>query len=430
MQDFKVIIQKYFEGLCCMKIAIVGGGISGLLAAWLLDGLADIQLFESQDRLGGHAYTYNLSVEGKVIPVEMGFEFFNEKMFPNLCKLLQVLAIATRDFQLTYAFHVQQSPNAIVMPPLQKSALFWRSLLPGPLSKLLQCSYVIAKARDIVRNSPKGLTLEQFLNDLYITTNFKETFFYPLLAAGWGVPIDEFKKFSAHDVLAWMVQNGSSGTWKEIVAGTASYIDALTKSLLADIHLSSKIVALYKEGAYYKLQDAHGNYFYADHVILATNAYQANKLLQQLDLTQIAQAALSKVDYFRTAIAVHADHRFMPMRKADWSIANVCFDGKSSNLTIYKEWKSSFPHFRSWLVSPLFLPQPLYELKHFYHAKVTPEYFESQQLLETVQGKDNLWFAGIYTTGIDSHESSIVSAIRIVERLMPHSDRLNQLIGK
>jgi uncharacterized protein len=147
----------------------------------------------------------------------------------------------------------------------------------------------------------------------------------------------------------------------------------------------------------------------------------------------LSKPALNQIECFATTLAVHGDQSFMPKNKSDWSVTNVWYDGKKSAITVYKSWKSATPIFRSWLLyngNKEKLPKPIYALEHFHHQKVTPLYFQMQNELQKYQGIDNLWLAGAYMHDIDSHESAIVSALKVVEQLAPNSERFKMLVYK
>jgi predicted NAD/FAD-binding protein len=138
---------------------------------------------------------------------------------------------------------------------------------------------------------------------------------------------------------------------------------------------------------------------------------------------------LQLFEYLASTLAVHGDHRYMPTDKKYWCNSNVEYNGTNSSLTIYNHWQLGPPIFRSWLMPGFPQPEPLYAVEHFFHAKPTVNYFKAQELLAPLQGRDSVWFAGMYTTGIDSHESAILSAINIAQKLAPGSERLASLLA-
>ncbi len=416
-----------------MNVGIIGGGAAGLLTAWLLDKDCNVILFEQQDRLGGHAHTVYVSIDETIIPIEAAFEFFSSGAFPHLCRLLKILEVPIRSYPVTYTFYTKKNNDIYVLPPVYRTNISWKTLNPSRLFNILQLKYALDKGHQIINSGDTTTTLEQFADRLMLTSSFKNNFFYPFLAGGWGLPVQDFKTFAAYDILTWVIDNSVSDIkpyhWYEIIDGTAEYIKALIAGLSkTQIKLSTKITQVDRSSAGYTIRTTDGSLFDVDHLIVATSSYQAQNLLKSLQEARAARDALGMIDYFRAHIAIHGDPTFLPKDKADWSIINVCYEGTYSCITVHKPWKTKARVFRSWLVPEAPLPQPLYSLQHYYHPKVNAAYFKAQKLIQSVQGHHNIWFAGMYTKGIDSHESAITSALSIARQLAPDSDRLSQFV--
>jgi len=196
----------------------------------------------------------------------------------------------------------------------------------------------------------------------------------------------------------------------------------------ATINTATEITKISYDGKQYHIIDAHGNTCLVDHIIVATNALQAVNMLKNIGHAQDVMSILSKIEYIQAFLAVHNDLRFLPKKRSDWSVSNIMYDGTFSTLTIYKKWKYQVPFLRSWLLPTFEKPQDIIALEEYYHAKPTPAYFNVQNVLKPLQGKNNLWFAGIYTMGIDSHESALASAIPIACALKPDAQRLKLLL--
>lgn len=209
--------------------------------------------------------------------------------------------------------------------------------------------------------------------------------------------------------------------WYEVEQGVSFYIKALSDQLTkSKINLNYKIDNVSYDGQQYFINGS----ICVDHLIIATNAHDASGIIQKIHPLNDLKDILDKVEYVHTTIAIHSDKRFMPDKK-NWSVANVYNDGINSMLTIYKDKDLKIPVFRSWVFKDSIYPDKLYAIKKYKHAKPNIKYFEAQKALEELQGKNNLWIAGLYTHDIDSHESAIVSAIKIAQKLAPESDRLN-----
>lgn len=412
-----------------MKIGIIGAGISGLTAAWLLDKDFEITLFEQRDRIGGHAHTCYIEDGDKTIPIETGFEFFNKKMFPNFFKILKILNIPTRDYSFTYTFFTND--RELILPPIQNGHVFWNSFTPRNIVDLIQLKYLINNSFDIVKFQNITTTLKEFTDKLWLSKKFKDNLFFPLFCAGWGANHQEFRNDVAYNLLSWIIKNHEMGmqpsVWSEVTDGATSYINAMRKQInKAEIKLNSSISNITYEGKNYIIHTNDGIYE-CEHLILATNAYQANNLLKNIEHVHDLKFALNKIEYLKATIAVHEDKRFMPQKEENWSVANVCYNDLNSTLTVYKKWKSERPFFRSWLFPSMPTPEKIHCLQHYYHARPNINYFEAQNLISNLQGKQNIWLAGVYTYDIDSHESAIVSAIKIAQKLNPESERLDSL---
>jgi predicted NAD/FAD-binding protein len=244
---------------------------------------------------------------------------------------------------------------------------------------------------------------------------------------------DEFEGFSAYNVLSYYVLNRPSGIstkpWIEVEGGTQAYIRALAQALTqTQIKFPATITHLAHAGNVYVVHLDDGSTYECDHLVLATNAYEARALLAPLDGWEVLTRLLGSFEYFKTTIAIHGDQRLMPARQEHWSVVNMRADGTRSYTTIWKPWKSRVPIFRSWVPSENHLPEPLFALATYYHPKVTPAYFQAQAKLASFQGQNHLWLAGIYTHAIDCHESAVLSAIKIARQLAPHSPRLKALL--
>ncbi len=414
-----------------MKVGIIGGGAAGLLTTWLLEQSCDVILFEQKDVLGGHARTIYIDLEGKKVPIEIGFEFFNKLMFPNFCKLLKILDIQTEAYPLSFSFFKPENDHAVVLPPIQKK-IFWYDFLPSNLLNLIQLKYLMYKSAKIIKDIDTSITLESFLNNLKLTSTFKNDFFLPLFAAGWGAKPQEFKTFAAYNILSWIMKNESMGLknckWLEIVDGVSVYINSLGSQInKAKIITSSNILKITYNNNKYIIEQKNNFIHEVDHLIIATNASDAAKLLSNIEHAKPLYNSLNKIEYIDAKVAIHSDIRFMPKYQSEWSISNIIYNGIDSTLTFYKKWKSKKPIFRSWLYPSFFTPENIYAIEDFKHAKPNLDYFKSQKTIENLQGRNNLWLAGLYTHDIDAHESAVVSAIKVAKRLAPDSERLKKL---
>ena len=378
--------------------------------------------------------TYVKTPQGSVA-AETGFEFFNNAMFPHFMRLLNILQVPIQEYPFSYTFFSEKDNNIYMLPPIRKGKIFWHMFGPSKLFTMLQLKYLLNKSKTLVKEKNAVPTLQEFLDSVWLTDSFKNDFFVPIFCSGWGVTPEMFKTFSAYNLMAWEINNQKMGLqscpWNEIPGGVSSYIAALVGQIRrSGLNTSTGINTIAHDGTHYTLVDDAGNKHVVDHLIIATNAHEARDLVKQIPESAAVSAALNKVKYIHATIAIHGDARFMPKDKADWSIANVWYDGTNSTLTTHKPWRSTIPLFRSWLMPGFPQPEPTYSIDSYYHAEITPAYFQAQQELALVQGQHNLWMAGLYTHDIDSHESALTSALKIAKKIAPESARYKLLCDK
>lgn len=422
------------------RVAIIGGGGAGLTTAWLLENDYAITLFEKNDRLGGHCYTIQVAHDDYTSNIDTGAEFFSDSLFPHFMHLLKILDVPINKFILTTTFYKTDGSETILLPPINQGKVAWQSLLPGNLFDLLQFKYVIDEGQRLLNTQNKGITVKQFIDNLTLTEAFKHQFFYPFMAATWGVNSTDFQSFAAYNALKYLVFNQPSGLhpihWNEIVNGASNYIHTLANQLTkTDIKLSSSIHNIAYHNHVYSITEADGTISHFDHLIMATNSKDAAELLKNIPEKQDICSILNQIKYYFTLIAIHGDKRFMPQNRSDWGVVNIAYNGTNSAMTIYKPWLDGpSPIFRSWLTYDILdsnaeasLPNPLYALVEWWHPYVDINYFYVQNAIQAVNGNQNLWFAGMYTIDNDSHESAIVSAMRVAQGLAPASERLTRL---
>jgi len=420
------------------RVAIIGGGASGLVTAWLLEQNHDVTLYEAQGRLGGHANSIEVNVDGSPVVIEAGAEFFNETFYPHFLKLLRHFNIPLKTFTLVSTFYTTNGDDVIILPPYHNSSVEWKSLTPSNLCRSVQLKIVIDNSRKFLESHDTNPTLQEFADSLTVSKGFKTSVLYPLLAAAWGVSPDDIQDASAYNTLKYIVEgNDVSGyQWYEVTGGLKKYIEAVRASLQkTEVKLNARVKLISNNNGHYTILAEDDSVKEYDHIVFATDANVASYLLSTMSETADLSVLLGKIKYYDTKIAIHGDTRFMPPNRDDWRIVNVRYDGTHSATTMYKQWKSKTPIFKTWLTYDVrppkdtgsALPSNLYALINYKHPTTDRNYFEVQKVIERLQGNNNLWFAGMWTYDNDSHESAIISAIKIAERLAPNSERLKIL---
>lgn len=428
-----------FNSVYADKVAIIGGGAAGLVTAWLIEQNHDVTLYEAKSKLGGHADSVEINVDGAPVVIEAGTEFFNDDYYPHFMRLLHYYHIPLRSFSLVTTFYNTDGTGVIILPPYHDNKIEWKSLTPDNLFTAVQLKCVVDNGRKLIAAHDTTTTFAQFVDSLSVTKNFKTNFLYPLMAAAWGVTPEDVQNFSAFNTLRYIVEGDDvKGKWYEVTGGLKVYIDAVQHSLTnTEVRLNAKVKQISKVDGHYVITAEDGTSRQYDQVVFATDASVASSLLSQMPETVSLSNTLKQIQYYDTKIAIHGDKRFMPPLQDDWRVANVRYDGVHAMMTTYKYWKSKTPIFRSWITYDVRspndhgdpMPQNLYAVLDYRHPVIDHNYFSAQSAIRSLEGNQNLWFAGMWTYDNDSHESAVSSAMLIGEKLAPNSPRLKILEG-
>ncbi len=368
--------------------------------------------------------------EGKTFLLDAGFQLFSRGMYPVFTRLLSLLGVPLRDYPMTAPLTRPGTARAVLMPPLRGGRVVWSGLQPASLLDLVQFAIALAHAGKLFAAGDTATTLAQFVEPLWLTRGFRDGFLYPFLLAAHGVAAEVQRGYSAYDVLSYAYHNRPIGftsrRWTDIVGGTGAYIAALAGQLRRTTVLRAAAVrAVRRRGEGVLVADAAGAIAAFDHVVLATSAPDAAQILAASGEHAAVREQLDRLTTFETRIAIHGDTRLMPPDRRHWSVVNIRHDGHHSASTVWNPRRTGGrPIFKSWVTLAPGPPEPLYALHTYRHLHVTPAVFAAQAAQRAWQGRNNLWLAGMYTGGIDRHESAVLSALAVVERLAPESPRL------
>jgi len=230
------------------NIAVVGAGISGLAAAYLLSRRHRVQLFEKEHRLGGHTNTVVIQTPRGCVPLDTGFLVHNERTYPNLVRLFRELGVATRDSDMSFAVSCRQSGLEYSSRGANGFFAQRRNLMrPSHLSLL----------RDIVRfnrEAPALLeapdaerqTLGDFLESRRFGEGFTDRYLFPMASAIWSASLDAIRSFPALTLVRFFDNHGllslnAQPTWKVVAGGSHTYIPKLIEPLMGDIHQGASL---------------------------------------------------------------------------------------------------------------------------------------------------------------------------------------------
>ncbi|MEQ1864526.1 MAG: FAD-dependent oxidoreductase [Micropepsaceae bacterium] len=411
-----------------LKIAVVGSGISGLSAAWLLSQRHEVTLFEADDRLGGHSHTVDCTGDGASIAVDTGFIVYNRPTYPNLTALFDYLNVPTAASDMGFAVsladgRIEYSGNGAL-----RMLGSWRNLADPAHWRML---------RDIVRffrtaaGEAQGLddrtTLGQFIADRGYSQDFLDRHLLPSAGAIWSSPPRQMLDYPAKAFLTFFENHGllkfvDRPQWRTVVGGARQYVRKLVDDSPMRVQTGCAVTSIQrsKDGVTLHVRNAPDQNF--DHAVIATHADQALAMLDNPAPEE--RQCLQAFHYTRNRAVLHRDKSFMPRNPWLWSswnyLSNAGADTASCTITYWMNALQPLSTKTNYFVTLNPHREPastLVEREFVYeHPVFTPETARMQRQLWSLQGKRNTWFCGAHF-GAGFHEDGLQAGLAVAEQL-------------
>ncbi|MFE1415093.1 NAD(P)/FAD-dependent oxidoreductase [Streptomyces sp. NPDC058746] len=308
-------------------VAVIGAGVAGLTAAYILSSSYEVTLYEADGRLGGHAHTRELpGPGGRGVAVDSGFIVHNERTYPNLLRLLRELGIGTQDAEMSMSVRCDGCGLEYAGARGPAGLFASRAGLRGRHLRLLAEVPVFHRGarRLLARGAPARTTFGDFLREGGFSRYFVSHFALPLVAAVWSCPARTALSYPAAYLFAFLDHHGllsvtGSPQWKTVTGGSAAYVAAAAKHVQR-VHTSSPVDAVRRSGRGVRITTREGGTDTYDAVVIATHPDQALRLLA--DPTADEKRLLGAFTYSRNPTVLHTDTRILPRSpraRASWN---------------------------------------------------------------------------------------------------------------
>jgi predicted NAD/FAD-binding protein len=410
-----------------LNIAVVGTGISGLSAAWLLGQRHDVTVFEADGRPGGHSHTVDTASKGGAVPVDTGFIVYNEATYPNLTALFAHLGTPTKPAEMSFSVSLddgalEYSGSGVAGIFAQKSNVlnlrFWSML------------------RDILRfyrHAPRDVarlgmtTLGQYLDQNGYGEAFREDHLYPMAAAVWSLPAKRVADYPAAAFVGFcgnhgLLQFAGRPLWRTVDGGARVYVEALCAPLKDRLRLGAPVRSIRRsrEGVFIATEREGEERF--DQVVIGVHADQALTMLR--DPTPEERNTLGAFRYSRNEAVLHEDTSLMPRRRKVWSSWNYAASRSDPSapvsVTYWMNRLQTIPECapRFVTLNPIVEPRAdlVIQRQICEHPIFDAEAIAAQDRLWSLQGRRGIWFCGAYF-GSGFHEDGLQAGLAVAEAL-------------
>ncbi|QDU69468.1 NAD(P)/FAD-dependent oxidoreductase [Engelhardtia mirabilis] len=414
------------------RLAIIGTGISGLLAAHLLARRHSVTVFEAADRLGGHTNTVEVELGGATWPVDTGFIVYNDWTYPNFIRLLELLEVAWKPSDMSFSVRNEltgleyngTSLNALFA---QRTNLFRPSFI-GMVREILRFGReapALLDGPDTVATGP-GPTLGEYLERGGYREPFVRDYILPMGAAIWSASRSQMLAFPARYFVRFFANHGflnvdDRPVWRVVCGGSSSYLEPISRPFRDGLRLSTPVEAVRRDAEGVDVKPRGGEWERFDGVVIACHSDQALALLA--DPSEAERQVLGAIPYQRNEAILHTDSSIIPRKRLAWAAWNYHLTdrgvGHSDAPVAVSYWMNRLQSLdapEDFLVTlnrdEHIDPARVLRRIEYHHPVYTHAGVQAQGRWDEVSGPRRTWYCGAYWFH-GFHEDGVRSALRV-----------------
>ena len=410
-----------------MRIAIIGSGISGLTAAYLLNHDHEITLYEANDHIGGHTHTHDIEIEGKIWAVDSGFIVYNERTYPNFIRILDELGVERKPTRM--GFSVKSVSNDLEYAGHSLDGLFSqrRNLIRPSFWRMIKSILRFKKESEEQLNElPLDMTIGSFLEKNHYPSEFIEHFIIPMGAAIWSTMPNMMTEIPAVFFIRFFQNHGilaikDKPTWWVINGGSKNYVKKMTAGFTDRIMVSTPVKRVKRNDSIEIIAGSPQHMTRFDAVVFACHSDQALALLA--DPSYAENEILRAITYQKNDVLLHTDHSVLPRRRKAWSSWNYQLDSDPErpvaltyNMNILQGLESSVTFCVTLNDPEAVSPDRIIKEITYHHPLITVESISAQKRKNEISGVNNTYYCGAYWHN-GFHEDGVVSAMDACELL-------------
>jgi predicted NAD/FAD-binding protein len=408
------------------RIAVVGSGVAGLGAAWLLSRTCEVVLYEADGRLGGHANTVDAPLDaGGAVAVDAGFIVYNAPAYPNLVALFDHLGIESEETCMSFGASLRG--GAVEYSGQSLSSVFAdraRAFSPSYLRMLVDVSKFHKDARRaLARGFPAGQTLGAFVAANRYGRAFARDFLKPMASAIWSTPSARIFDYSAEAFIRFYDNHGllqvlNLPTWRTVRGGSRRYVEAISRDFAGRARLRTPVSRLVRGPAGVEIVDAGGGRDRFDAVVVAAHADDALRMLDAPSAEE--RRVLGAFKYQPNRAVVHFDESQMPKRRRVWSSWNYIGDEERAAVVYWMNRLQNLDCAENIFVTlnPIrpVAPDRIVAEFDYSHPMFDVEVAAAQRDIWRIQGAGGVWHAGAHF-GQGFHEDGLQAGLAVAEAI-------------
>ena len=409
--------------MIAVKVAVIGTGISGMLAARLLADDHEVHVFEANDYVGGHTNTIEVEAFGRSYNIDTGFMVFNHRTYPNFVRMLQLLEIPERESDMSFSVRCDRTGLEYQGSSLGGLFAQRRNLVrPAFYRMLLDVLRFNRKALELVEREEGTVSLGDFLDRHRFSNSFIDYYLVPMGAAIWSARPQDFRSFPACFIIRFFHNHGlltvrGHPRWKTIPGGAICYVRALMDPLGERIRLGCPVTSVRREEPHVFVTTSASPAEPFDAVVMAAHADQTLKMLA--DPSAAEREILGAFPYQDNEAIVHLDSSLLPRRRRAWASWNYGIPPQPDrpvvltyNLNRLQGHDSPEPICVTLNYAEAIAPEKVLRRIRYQHPVFSVDALSSQKRFPEINGKRRTYFCGAYW-GYGFHEDGVNSGLAV-----------------
>tara|TARA_B100001939_G_scaffold105706_1_gene91342 strand:+ start:505 stop:1740 length:1236 start_codon:yes stop_codon:yes gene_type:complete len=409
-----------------MKVAVIGSGISGLSAAYYLSKKYKVDLFEKEDRFGGHSHTIDIQLDenkNKIL-ADIGFIVFNKKTYPNLINFFKEIEVDIEKSNMSLSFMSKDINLEYCGKGLKGIFSHKKNLFNFDFFKMFLEILKFYKKSSKLNEFDESISLGEYLIKEKHSEYFINYHLIPMVSAIWSMPPYDAKKMPIKFFMRFFQNHGlfnlsNRPQWYTVKNRSRQYVKKVIEKVSGEHFKNYKIRKIKRISNFVRIFYGSDNeYFDYDKVIIATHADEAKNMIE--NKSEDENKILGSFQYKKNLAIIHSDDVVMPKKKINWSAWNTSISQKNSSVTY---WLNLLQNFN--ISKNIFLTLNPFEninrdkiikkveFTHPYYDHTT---LENQKKLHLIQNKKNILFCGSYF-GYGFHEDGIKSSLEMIKFL-------------